>query len=121
MYRSKYDGLSLIIATALYLIPILVFAVRRNLWGRFKFSLLIKVLNLAFVIQLIEGITLFIAGIIVDHNIGDSSEINAFTEAFIVTVYSFLAIGMILYLPALVILNIINIARGKPKQPIKNA
>lgn len=51
MYASKYDVLELIVAIAMFLIPVVVIAIRRNPLWQFKFSSLIKVLNFAFVIR----------------------------------------------------------------------
>ena len=114
MYGSKYDAQELIIAILLYFIPILVVAVRRNLLWQFKFSALTKVINLAFFIQMAEVIIIFIVGIIMD-NINESSETNVFTELVGGTLYFFLTIGMMLYVPFLVILNIINWFKIKSK------
>jgi hypothetical protein len=57
---------------------------------------------------LIGGVVLSIAGFIVDSNIDWSNGLNGFTEIFEGTVYFFLVIGMMLYVPILIILNIIN-------------
>ena len=108
MYDAKDENLVIVIVSALFLLPVLIIIFRRNIFKQFSFALLIKTLNIAFLIQLILGIVLFIAATIVDKRIGENFQLNRSTEIFMGVDYTFSVIGIMIYLPALVVLNIIK-------------
>jgi hypothetical protein len=108
MYSVENENLVISIVIALFLVPVIIFALKRNILKQFRFSSLISVLNWAFLIQIIEGIIFLIAGMIVDRHIDENKKIDLFTDVFIGADYTFLVIGVMIYFPSLVTLNIIN-------------
>ncbi len=61
--------IELVIVIALFLIPVLIEAFRKNLFRQFSFPTLIRVFNWAFIIQSICGAVLYIVISIIDINI----------------------------------------------------
>jgi hypothetical protein len=121
MYDASDQYFVLFIVIALFLVPVLMVAIRRKLFRQFSFSSLVKVLNWALVIQVItEAILLAGSNYISGNNMREKTEMYRFADTFLGTSYAFTVIGMMIYLPSLLILNIINWIRQFSKRFIKS-
>jgi hypothetical protein len=119
--KDQYFGL--IIVIALFLIPVVISVVRKKLFGQFSLAGLVKVLNWAFIVQFIFGIILYVVATILDRNdpfmmdrLPAGYKVNHFDIIFFGVAYVFLVIGAFMYLPALIVLNIVNWAIMKFKK-----
>lgn len=111
--RDQY--IELVIVIALFLIPVLIEAFRKNLFRQFSFPTLIRVFNWAFVIQSFCGAVLYIVNSILDinnpflmDNFHAGDKVNHFNVILSDVPYVFVVIGLFIYIPALIILNIAN-------------
>ena len=115
MYDLRDQNIGLVIVIALFLIPVIIEAFRKNLFRQFNFPALVRVFNWAFVFQLICGIILYIFVFIVDRSYPFMMDrypagykINHFDVILFRVQYVFSIIGLFIYLPALITLNIAN-------------
>lgn len=114
MYESLEEKLFSVILIMLFLAPVLIISIRKNVFRKFSFSSLIKVLNSAFIIQLFIGVAFFIVSLLIkkyggsyEYGHGNRSR-DLFSGAFMA--YSII---MLFYTPALIILNISKLFIGK--------
>jgi len=110
------SNIATILVILLLSIPVIRIGTKRNIFNRFTFSGLIQVLNKAFVAQLIIGLVVFLLAIVLDKTFYSNGNDNKFCEVIIVTAYTYLVIGGFIYLPALGILNAINLFTKKLNQ-----
>jgi len=107
MFDTRDELLSLFIVIALFLLPALILAYRRNLFNQFSFPSLVKVINQALIVQLIFGLILLFG----EMNLGLINKGGRwfhFSDIIAGTTFFLEMIGLFLYLPFLLILNIAN-------------
>jgi hypothetical protein len=109
MYDEANQYIVLVSVIALFLVPVIFVAFRRNLFRQFSFSSLVKVFNWALLIQVLVEVVLLVGSTYIsDNNIKERDGMYRFADTFYGTTYSFTVIGMMIYLPSLSILNITN-------------
>jgi len=116
MYESLEEKFFSVMLIMLFLTPVLIISIRKNIFSQFSFSFLIKVLNSAFILQLVIGITFVFASLLIK-KYGGSYEYghgNRSRDLFLGAFMAYLII-MLIYTPALIILNISKLVIGKFK------
>jgi hypothetical protein len=108
MYSSENEYLVIIVVAGLFLIPTLIVALRNDMFKQLSFSSLIKTLNTAFLIQLSAGIILWFASYGIVKNTTDSIKISRFEDVVTGSFFTYSVLGVMIYFPLLIILNIAN-------------
>lgn len=96
-------GLVTIITILLFGLPILWSAKKKGLWSSFSFVRLLKSLNISLLIQVIVGLILILVNWLWNLS---KFEIPSLLGG---TTYTYLVIGLIIYLPTMVVLNLLNL------------
>ena len=99
-----------LIVILLFVIPLFLQAIRIKLFLNFNFLNLVKVLNRSIVLQLIIGLGLTVIGALFDKVFySDDMYENIFLSIFIESIVCYTVIGLFFYLPAIGLINIINL------------
>ncbi|WP_422351137.1 hypothetical protein [Flagellimonas sp.] len=96
-------GIVTVITILLFGLPILWSAKKKGLWSSFSFVGLLKLLNISLLIQVIVGLILILVTWL--WNLSEF-EIPSLLGG---TTYTYLVIGLMIYLPTLVVLNLLNL------------
>ncbi len=106
-----------IVVVLLFIIPIFIKAFQNRLLKSLTFNNFIRVLNKSLLIQIIVGIILLPNMYILSEQFYRNSDGNILTDIVINVGFCYVVIGMIYYIPGIIILNIIkfciNQIRGK--------
>jgi len=117
VYESLKENLVVIIVIALLLTPVLINAIKKNLFRQFSFPIFIKALNGAFVVQLIMGMIVWVVLLIINKYGGTYEFGNGnYSRDLFIGAFLVYSVIMLTYTPALIILNITNLAIGKFKK-----
>jgi hypothetical protein len=92
----------------LFFIPVLIMSIRLAIFKSFSFRCLTKVLNKAFVIQIIIGIVSLVCAKIIDINLIYFEKAEWFRDLVVNSAIVFSVIGVFFYLPSLILINIAN-------------
>jgi hypothetical protein len=93
----------------LFLIPILIVAKKQSLLKSFSWQNFLKVINKSLLFQVGIGLMLLLSGYLLDKIVYLNSDGNLVTDSIIGTAYTFVVIGIFMYLPILALLNLINL------------
>lgn len=98
-----------IIVVLLFGVPVLIISSRQKLLKSFSLSKMTKTFNQSLLIQSIIGLTIGVGAFIINKLLyyGDGKG-NMITDVIVGAAYTFIVIGTFIYLPALILLNIIN-------------
>jgi hypothetical protein len=104
------DSITVIFIVILLLgVPLLLRLIKNDAFNNFHLSRLTKAFNRTLIIQIIIGVVILLASAVVDKIFYSNGHENNVAEIIIQTSYMYVIIGCFYYLPALGILNLINV------------
>jgi hypothetical protein len=92
----------------LFAMPLVILAMKPDLFRRFTFDKLIVIFNKALLPQVIVGLFTLLIAFVFYKTFYANGEGNIFTDIFIETAYCYCIIGLFMYLPSVRLLNIIK-------------
>ena len=98
-----------VITGLLLLVPFLFKLLVLKTFRSFSFKKFIFILNRAFVINIIIGIILAIVSKIIDVKVYSFGSGNMLTDLWMSVTYSYLVLGLFLYLPFVIVLNLFDL------------
>jgi hypothetical protein len=105
-----------IFVVLLFAIPVLTIAINQNIFKFLSLPRLTRTFNRAFLIQVLIGLTIALISAILDKKYYSNGDGNIFAAIFIETTHTYNIIGVFMYLPGLIMLNLINWLRIKVKR-----
>ena len=115
MYIDQKDAIVIYtIVILLFTIPLALRVIRINLIRNFSYLNFVKVVNRAFIFQLIIGVITASISLYFDKVFySDDKSGDIFSDIFIGSTYCYIIIGLFFYLPAVVLINIFNLGNDE--------
>lgn len=100
--------IAVILVVLLLAIPVILIAIKHSVFRSFSLSGLTRVLNKAFLFQVLIGLAITIGTVVMNKTVNWDEDENTVAAIFIETAYTYVVIGAFMYFPGLVLINLIT-------------